>query len=394
MKKALITSALLAALLLSGCADTTSSEVSLSNQSSESILQTTEQHNETESTVDTPVEETQIETEDNYIRYPSHIRLMYNGEVYGELIASSQVEIDGKYYELEGDEAFIDAERMKNECEYIGQSISVLDDHVPSRELELTYANSELPCELYKIDEHQILVYSAEEFEIPERYSEWAIVYPGTYRIQFILVNDIPGELQYELIAKYYRYEERFPEDYPASDKPQDVFPPEGITAPTTSSTLTDENSAQTYEEKIAPITSIPSTKTSENPDVIGEIIEPLFELDGVSYEWDIEEGYRDFLMDEGGNILLETRDGLISPSDYNDGTDIVAALSSLDTLDFVGIVSNEFADMAGEHLYRYNEKLLAYASFPDGMQYSTLLRDSDYDPNQYYCVRMYKPCK
>ena len=43
MKKALITATLLAALLLSGCADTTSSEVSLSDQSSESILQTTEQ---------------------------------------------------------------------------------------------------------------------------------------------------------------------------------------------------------------------------------------------------------------------------------------------------------------------------------------------------------------
>ncbi|MDE7193270.1 MAG: hypothetical protein K2O14_04795 [Oscillospiraceae bacterium] len=216
MNKRIVSIGIIFTLLLTGCVNSTSSESISSESVFESAAQTTQLIGETKNstTTDVTAEETS-ETEEWFYGHTPIQLLMYNNEIYSFIVGSSQVEIDGKYYELDGEEVFIDAERMKNECEYIGESISVTDDYIPTRELELTFANSNMPCQLYKIDENQILVYSNEEFEIPERYSEWAIVYPGTYHIHLILLkSDKSEELEFELVKKYYRYAERFPEHY------------------------------------------------------------------------------------------------------------------------------------------------------------------------------------
>lgn len=211
MNKKHIAIGILSVLLLTGC---TEDKESSFDSTSESEIQTTEltQEPNNEPTNENMTEEL-LEVEPPF-HYPSSPCLMYNGEIYYYIVGSQQVEIDGDFYEIDGEKAFIDAERMKNECEYIGGSISVTDGYVPIREFELTSAASDMPCELYKIDENLILVYSTEEFEIPESYSEWAIVYPGTYRMHWILTKELSTEFCDELIAKYYRYTERFPEDY------------------------------------------------------------------------------------------------------------------------------------------------------------------------------------
>ncbi|MDE7193269.1 MAG: hypothetical protein K2O14_04790 [Oscillospiraceae bacterium] len=162
------------------------------------------------------------------------------------------------------------------------------------------------------------------------------------------------------------------------------------------SEVLSDETNEFPPEEKIAPIIPLPSTRTYD-PDVAGEIIEPLFELDGIAYEWDIKEGIWSFLIFEDGSILLETRDGLIKPSDYDnvDGDEIVAALSDINSLEYVGFAKvYDGALGIEEYLYRFGDKLLAYTPCPQCMEFSALLRNSDYDPNQYYEACMYIPCE
>ena len=131
------------------------------------------------------------------------------------IAGSRQLDIDGKYCELynEPKEVFIDAERMKDECEYIGKSIPNPDGFAtPSQELEVTL--TDVSGDLYKIDENQILLYSPEEYEISEEYSDKSF-YPGTYRIHRVyLKEDKYQELSFGLIAKYYHYKERFPDTY------------------------------------------------------------------------------------------------------------------------------------------------------------------------------------
>lgn len=209
MKKALITATLSAALLLTGCANTTNSESITSDGVSESISSAQEPE------IDLNTTEVETETEDHRINLSPYPELMYNGELYTYGIYSAQTESDGKYYEADGGvDAFIDAESLKNECEYIGESIPNPDYLTkPSRELEVT--NSDEVYELYKIDENQILLYSAKDLEIPDTWRSQAIVYPGTFRRHYILIRaDKYDELIGELEAKYYRYAESFPEDY------------------------------------------------------------------------------------------------------------------------------------------------------------------------------------
>ena len=159
--------------------------------------------------------ETLIETsEPEIIRYPSTPRLLYDGEIYAFIVGSSVTEVDGKFYELMEDEIiaqFIDAERMKAECEYIGQSIPISDDFMPEHEFELT-SYYDVPCELYKVDEDQILVYCPEEYEITDDRFKQTMFYPGTYQVCLIVVKGADEKTQANLIAKYYRYKERFPE--------------------------------------------------------------------------------------------------------------------------------------------------------------------------------------
>ncbi len=159
--------------------------------------------------------ETLIETsEPEIIRYPPTPRLLYDGEIYAFIVGSSVTEVDGKFYELMEDEIiapFIDAERMKAECEYIGQSIPISVDFMPEHEFELA-SYYDVPCELYKIDENQILVCCTEDYEIPEERFKQTMFYPGTYRSYLIVVKNADGIDLVNLVAKYYRYEERFPE--------------------------------------------------------------------------------------------------------------------------------------------------------------------------------------
>ena len=208
-------------LFLTACADTNVESTPPSNISEEvptetidSVSQTFELSAETEP-ADANTYETLIETgEPEVIRYPPAPQLLYGGESYVYIVGSEVTEVDGKYYELLPDEIiepFIDAERLKAECEYIGQSIPISVDFMPEHEFELA-SYYDVPCELYKIDENQILVCCTEDYEIPEERFKQTMFYPGTYRSYLIVVKNADGIDLVNLVAKYYRYEERFPE--------------------------------------------------------------------------------------------------------------------------------------------------------------------------------------
>lgn len=208
--------------LLTACSDTGGESAPPSNisqevlsASSESAPQMSEPSAEIEP-AETNTCETLTETEEsNVIVYPSTEHLLYNGKQYGLLVGSRPTKVDGKLYELSENEIiepFIDAECMKEECEYIGQSIPICIDLYPEHELELA-ACYDFPCELYKIDENLILVYCTEDYPVSESYID-TMFYPGTYRIHLILENGLDSQAQRDMFAKYYRYAERFPEQY------------------------------------------------------------------------------------------------------------------------------------------------------------------------------------
>lgn len=214
--------------LLTACADTGIESAPPSNISNEvlsdtaeSTPQTFEPSTETESSeimpADTEASETLTETsEPQIINYPPSSQLLYNGEIYTFAVGSRVTEVDGKLYELmenEIIEPFIDAERMKGECEYIGQSIPLPVESKPEHELELASYDS-VPCELYKIDENLILVYCTEDFEVPKEHFGQTMFYPGTYRIYSIYNKNAEDGFLLSLYKKYYRYAERFPEQY------------------------------------------------------------------------------------------------------------------------------------------------------------------------------------
>lgn len=206
MKKIILSLAMTA--LLTGCTNSADSE----SIPPESAAQTTEQAPETESTYETVTETGEPEI----IHYPPTPRLFYNGEIYAEIVGSSVAEVDGELYELLEDEIiapFINAERMKDECEYIGESKPIDVELLPERELELA-SYYDVPCELYRIDENQILVYCTADYEVPEERFAQTMFYPGTYRIYTIYAKSIDTNTQVKLIAKYYRYKERFPDTY------------------------------------------------------------------------------------------------------------------------------------------------------------------------------------
>lgn len=214
---------ILAFLLLTACTDTSSISSPPSNISeevlpnfSESASQTLEPSTETEP-ADINTYEALTETgESKEILYPPTPRLLYDGEIYAFIVGSSVTEVDGKFYELMEDEIiapFIDAERMKAECEYIGQSIPISVDFMPEHEFGLA-SYYDVPCELYKVDEDQILVYCPEEYEITDDRFKQTMFYPGTYQVCMIVVKGADEKTQANLIAKYYRYKERFPNDY------------------------------------------------------------------------------------------------------------------------------------------------------------------------------------
>ena len=210
-------------LFLTACADTNVESAPPSNISEEAPSETIDNASQTFelSTETDPADantyETLTETDEPVaIRYSPIPQLLYRGEIYLYIVGSDVTEVDGKYYELWPDEIlepFIDAERMKEECEYIGKSIPISIDLTPEHELELASYSDE-PCELYKIDENQILVCYTVDYEISEERFKQTMFYPGTYRSYLIVVKNADGNAQANLIAKYYRYKERFPETY------------------------------------------------------------------------------------------------------------------------------------------------------------------------------------
>lgn len=205
MNKKLAIVSLLLVLLLTGCAD--NQKTSLNNVSDNAF-----QTKETSKEVNASTEELATETEDNSVLISPYPSLMYNGTIYVYLVYSAQTELDGRYCEVDGGEdAFVDAERMRNECDYIGESIPNPDNYArPDQELEVTCSDE--VYELYKIDENQVLLYSTRDLDIPESWQSIAAVYPGTFRRHYILIrNDKYDELSGDLQAQYYRLNERFP---------------------------------------------------------------------------------------------------------------------------------------------------------------------------------------
>lgn len=222
MSKKTIAIGALVLFFLTGCSDKTNNESSIPSAVSDTAPQTAEPSREINSatTVEATNEETYTATDEELFypagsSNPDTSMLLYNGEKYIIVAGSHQVKIDGKYYELlyYPEEVFIDAERMKDECEYIGESIPNPDGFAtPSQELEVTL--TDVSGELYKIDENQILLYSTEEYNISDEYSDESF-YPGTYRIQRVYLKEEKyQELYISLVVKYYRYKERFPDTY------------------------------------------------------------------------------------------------------------------------------------------------------------------------------------
>lgn len=204
--------------LLTACADkngesSLQSDISQGGQSNSASTETSPHTSEAGAETESDDTNTDEPEQSDAINYSPTERLLYNGEIYGYLVGSRVTEVDGKLYELDTDEVmdpFIDAESMKESCEYIGKSTPISIDLLPQQELE--YASySDAPVELYKIDENQILVYSTEEYDVPEEFSQ-TMFYPGKYRIYLILVKNVDPDIQEQLLAKYYRYAERFPE--------------------------------------------------------------------------------------------------------------------------------------------------------------------------------------
>lgn len=378
MKK-IVAIGITAALLLTGCAGNKESSF---DSVSESALPTTELTEEPD--IITAGEETEgadLEVEPGY-QYPPTPHLLYNGEIYSYHIGSQNTEVDGKLYELmenEIIEPFIDAEKMKAECEYIGQSVPISVDVLPENELELA-SYFKVPCDLYIIDENQILVYCAEEYDVPERF-KGTMFYPGTYRFCSIYTKALDGAAQTELIRKYYRYDERFPED---------------------NGNDTEDESAGTPlpEEKVASIVTIPSTFSAEDYEPSFEtddaIIEPLFELDGSEYIWDEPNFGYDFIVDENGDMLIVTYNVGEEPVEISEYArsikeeqgweppEILDALQEIDALEYLGRAefiedkANAF-EYHNSYLFRYKDKVL--------------LIEPPSDHGEVYTSTMFKPC-
>lgn len=151
--------------------------------------------------------------------------------------------------------------------------------------------------------------------------------------------------------------------------------------------------SAALIDESIdfyAPITIIPDTSAdSDETDVDGEVTRPEFEYEGIEYMWDIPTGIWDFFIDNNKNILLITNDGLVSPADYKDEEDVVDALKSLDSLEYLGRAGEDYYNNG--YMYRYGDRILICYNFPEGMMQSDY-SEPDYDPATYYQAMFFKP--
>lgn len=139
-----------------------------------------------------------------------------------------------------------------------------------------------------------------------------------------------------------------------------DIFPPEGITAPT----IPIQLSTHEYETGEA----VPA----------GNHVE-CFELDGIRYVESLECGYFDFVIEDDRNIVVE---GEPEYEDYK----VVQALRNLYSLEYVGL------SHINEHLFRYGDDLLAIVKSPAAKIQSVYFKDYDYGENQFYFARIYEP--
>ncbi|MDE6031739.1 MAG: hypothetical protein K2G32_08975 [Oscillospiraceae bacterium] len=142
--------------------------------------------------------------------------------------------------------------------------------------------------------------------------------------------------------------------------KPHGVFPPEGITAPTTPIQL----STHEYETGEA----VPA----------GNHVE-CFELDGIRYVESLECGYFDFVIEDNWKIVVE------GEFEHEDNK-VVIALCNLYSLEYVGLSHID------EHLFRFGNDILAIAKSPAAKIQSVYFKDYDYDESQFYYARIYEP--
>ena len=153
-------------------------------------------------------------------------------------------------------------------------------------------------------------------------------------------------------------------------------------------------------EEKVAPIITIPSTISDHDPsfETTDAIVEALFKIDDIEYEWDVLNPGYDFITDVNGDILIVTYnvgEEPINVSEYArsieeeqgwNTPEILNALQEINTLEYIGRA--EFiADMANSFEY-YNSYLFRYKN-------KVLLIEPplDADDNDIYTATMFKPC-
>ena len=141
------------------------------------------------------------------------------------------------------------------------------------------------------------------------------------------------------------------------------VFPPEGIIAPITT-------------------TSLP---VNDEPDegVPGRLVERFY-LEDVEY---IESTWGTFgfvIEDDGDVVIDENWVADITDPDYENK--VIEALHELYSLEYVGL------SYLNEHLFRYGDDLLAIANNPEGMENYPFFKDSGYDKSQFYYALIYEP--
>lgn len=202
-----------------------------------------------------------------------HPQIMYNGELYVASIYSNQLEVDGEFYEFTGEKAFVDAEKIKKECEYLGVSIPAANDdarEAPTKELETTGSYGET-WELYKIDENQILMLNTEKRNITNEIFPKAAYFGEVNDYWIALKTGLSDEIYEDLTKKYYRLNEYAEETAKPSETTHETISettPETITETSAHTSVSGSATNETIPEitkatLTAPETAVTISKTT-----------------------------------------------------------------------------------------------------------------------------------
>lgn len=201
-------------LTLTACADNNTNPEIGSNDTTvmePSAAEATSAAPKAETSPQTSKSENSSETDSKYAPTGTpHPQLMYNNELYTACIYSNQLEVNGEFYEFTGEKAYIDAEKIKKECEYLGVSVPAAKDdaqETPVNELETTGSYGET-WELYKIDENQILMFNTEKRNITKEDFPNSAYFGEVNDYWIALKSEAYDEIYEELEKKYYRLDE------------------------------------------------------------------------------------------------------------------------------------------------------------------------------------------